>query len=125
MIASDGMHANSPKKRRSSRIVHGFGNSSQPDTFCSEINIKRPKLLTEDRITVKIVDLSGNSILQKVSPDDLVVDLKSKVEASIGVPVASQRLVYNGVVMNDFTTLRSFKMSNESVVHMTLALVGG
>lgn len=65
------------------------------------------------------------TILDRVDPRELVLALKERLEAELGIPLNQQRLVYQGKAMADYQTFEHYKVRDGDVVHMVTALVGG
>lgn len=94
--------------------------------------IKRLKLPTEldeaeepHKVRIRVSTITGRKLQLSVDVDDLVVRVKEYLEQSSSIPVAQQRLVFNGRVMADFNVLRQYGIRDGSQVFMVAQLVGG
>lgn len=74
---------------------------------------------------LKVLTLAGEEREIEVEPSDKVVQLKEKLEERDGIPVAQQRLIFQGKQLNDEKTIASYKLQNGTMVHMVVALRGG
>lgn len=64
--------------------------------------------------------LTGETYLLTVTSFDTVQDVKRKVEANEGIPVARQRIVFMGVQLNNRDRFLSHRVECESAVHLLL-----
>jgi len=73
-------------------------------------------------MTVKIRSLTGQTQdVSGVPREGTVGDLKRRVEAAMGIPTASQRLIYSGRELSgEEHTLHSFGVADQSIVHMVI-----
>ena len=87
------------------------------------IAIKKEKY----NIRLCIITLTGSSISLTISSEDTVKDIKEKLFDKEGIPTDQQRLVYNGISMNDsFSCINFFeKIDDIYRIHMILTLRGG
>lgn len=74
---------------------------------------------------ILIVLLSGKSLLQWVRPSDSVQDLKFLLESNMGVPAASQRLLFEGKQLEDSCPLACYNIQRNASIRMSLRLRGG
>ncbi|KAF4323762.1 hypothetical protein BBO99_00000848 [Phytophthora kernoviae] len=69
-------------------------------------------------IHVRILDLNGKFFNISCALDWTVGQMKRKVVESTEVAVASQRLIYRGRVLEDDTTLESYKVEDGHTIHL-------
>lgn len=74
---------------------------------------------------LKVLTLAGEEREIAVEPSDKILQLKEKLEERDGIPVAQQRLIFQGKQLNDEKTIASYKLQNGTMVHMVVALRGG
>lgn len=74
---------------------------------------------------LKILTLAGEEREIEVEPSDKIVQVKEKLEERDGIPVAQQRLIFQGKQLNDEKTVASYKLQSGTMVHMVVALRGG
>jgi hypothetical protein len=69
--------------------------------------------------------LTGKQISLTVHVNDAVDELKALIEEMEGIPMAQQRLVYEGVMLQDTDMLATRRIGDNAVLHLVLALRGG
>eukprot|EP00899_Mesostigma_viride_P014501 jgi/Mesvir1/23051/Mv08168-RA.1 len=70
-------------------------------------------------ITVKVKTITqGNSYEISIETSATVADLKAQVRDKANIPVEEQRLIYKGHVLKDSSTLESYGLQHEHVVHL-------
>jgi len=74
---------------------------------------------------VYVQTLTDKRITIEVFSSDTVYDVKSKVQDCEGIPENQQRLIFEGMQLEDEQTLLSCGISSESIVHLVLRLRGG
>lgn len=74
---------------------------------------------------LKVITLAGDEREIEVEPSDKILQLKEKLEEQDGIPVAQQRLIFQGKQLNDDKTIASYKLQTGTKVHMVVALRGG
>ncbi|XP_043924240.1 2'-5'-oligoadenylate synthase 1A-like isoform X2 [Protopterus annectens] len=67
----------------------------------------------------------GRTTTYKVTLKDTVLQLKTKIEKLEKVPVAQQKLVFSGYLLEDTYTLEHYQIKEGSVIFLTLRLRGG
>jgi len=60
-----------------------------------------------------------------VDPQELVLAVKYRLEAEVGIPAHQQRLVYKGRSLADYNTLEHYNIRESDLIHMVTALIGG
>lgn len=68
------------------------------------------------QITVKC--LAGREFTLQTSTDDIIADLKSKIEELEGFPRERQRLIFSGAPLEDSRTLSDYCIKEDSTVHL-------
>lgn len=79
----------------------------------------------QTKIEVFLTNEKGRKSVYDVEPDELVRDLKAKVECREGVPVSQQRLVHQSREMGDANRLSEYGVTHQSTIDMLLRLRGG
>lgn len=83
-------------------------------------------LITQQtKIEVTIRNEKGKSNIYEVEPDEVVRNLKTKVECREGVPASQQRLLYQSRDMEDAMRLSDYGVTNMSAIDLVLRLRGG
>jgi len=78
-----------------------------------------------ETVCLRVQTLSGKQMFITLNQDDTIAKVKSGVEEKEGIPVAQQRLVHRGKVVNDAVTLKEGKIEDGDTIHLVLALRGG
>lgn len=71
-----------------------------------------------------VVSVSGKTTTLDVEPSDLVANVKARIEVEEGVPPAHQRLIFEGVILQDSCNLYDYNIKEESTVNLILCLWG-
>jgi len=74
---------------------------------------------------ILITLLSGKTLLQWVSSSDPVQDLKQKLDLRMGIPSASQRLLFKGKQLEDLLPLSFYDIQRNASINLSLRLRGG
>ena len=72
----------------------------------------------EDSILLKIKTLDGREHMIDVCRSLTILDLKTKIESSIGVAQNAQRIIFQGRMLTDDLTVATAGLENNSVVHL-------
>ena len=56
--------------------------------------------------------------LEEIEPSDSIQSVKTKIEATEGIPPAEQTLYFAGQVLGDDKTLADFNITDESTLHL-------
>lgn len=78
-----------------------------------------------DSFQIQVSQPSGRTIMQWVSPSDLVQELKLNLECRMGIPSSLLRLLFQGKQLEDPLPLSSCSISRNNLVVATLCLRGG
>ena len=74
---------------------------------------------------VFIKTLSGKTISLDVRYNDTIENVKFRIFCREGVPVCSQRLLFNGRQLGNNEVLKSCQVKHGSMFHLTMRLIGG
>lgn len=74
---------------------------------------------------IYIRDLTGNIVIIPANDDDTIDTIKARIEDQAGVPRHAQRLIFVGRQLEDGRTLRDYRISDGSILHLVLCLKGG
>ena len=77
----------------------------------------------EEEILIKIKTLD-NQISIYIRKNATLVELKEKINQLLNAPLANQRLIYQGkILQNNAEKLKHYKIGNESVIHLVMRKV--
>ena len=68
--------------------------------------------------------LDGRSITLDVCQRDTIWDVKTKIERKIGVPIAYQRVIFSGKLLDDAASLLDYKISKNATLLLSSGLRG-
>lgn len=75
---------------------------------------------------VKVKTVTNRDLdITTIEPSSSVLQLKQQIEASEGIPVIQQRLIFNGRPLSDDNTIEASGITAGAIVHMVLALRAG
>ena len=83
-----------------------------------------PAPLPRVQLTVFVKDLTGRADDYVVELDDTVLSVKYKMQDLRGIPPDMPRLIFAGQQLDDRRTLRSYRITEGSVLHNVLHLRG-
>lgn len=90
-----------------------------------------PKLLQKSSkdssapFQIQIAQISRKTVMQWVNPTDLVQNLKANLEHRLGIPLALQRLIFQGKQLEDSLPLSSYSLKRNSSLVFSFRLRGG
>ena len=73
---------------------------------------------------LNIKRLTNNIIPIYVAPCDSIGNVKYFIQLKEGIPIDQQRLVYNGIQLEDNRTIEDYNIKEESTIHLILRLRG-
>ena len=77
----------------------------------------------EEEILIKIKTLD-NLICINIRKNSTLIELKEKINQLLNAPLANQRLIYQGkILQNNAEKLKHYKIGNESVIHLVMRKV--
>ena len=76
-----------------------------------------------NKLEIYIKTLTGKSMTLAYQPDDLVENIKAKIQDKQGIPPDHQRLLFAGKEVKE-GTLRENNVQNQSTLHLILRLSG-
>ena len=83
-------------------------------------------LCIEKEIDLYIKTLTGKTVtIPTILSGDTVLMLKERIQDKEGIPVDQQRLIFNGVQLEDSRSLSDYDLSDGSTVCRVLNLRGG
>ena len=76
-------------------------------------------------INIVVKTLTGKTLKLTVDSEEHVEYLKLRVNEKEGIPVDQQRIIFDGIQLEDNQILSHYKIKNESTLHLVLRLRGG
>ena len=67
-------------------------------------------------IFIKTVD--GKTFKFKLGALDTIKDIKNKISKEKGIPIESQRIIFNGKILEDNKSLKQYNINHESILHL-------
>jgi ubiquitin-like protein Nedd8 len=75
---------------------------------------------------IKVKTVTNRDLdITTIEPTSTVQQLKQQIEASEGIPVVQQRLIFGGRPLTDENTIEASGITAGATVHMVLALRAG
>ncbi|KAI4199039.1 MAG: hypothetical protein LQ350_004861 [Teloschistes chrysophthalmus] len=90
-----------------------------------QFQITLPKSHPLGRLQVLVKSLGKTIILQGFSDLATIAQLKKLIRSQVGIPTSQQRLIFCGMQLEDPHTIRYYDIRQESLIHLTLRLLGG
>ncbi|VDN99455.1 unnamed protein product [Rodentolepis nana] len=74
---------------------------------------------------LRIVTLTGTSFELRVSPNDTVMSIKSKIQRFEGIPICQQHLIWQNGELSDHQSLQDYSIPGGATLRLVLGLRGG
>lgn len=97
--------------------------TSQVDISLEELDLEDENPSEEMRIVIKTQ--AGSEISMNVQPDYTTEVVKAAIHRQQGVLPDQQRLIFQGQQLEDGRKLSSYRIQNQSILHLVLRLQGG
>lgn len=82
--------------------------------------------VNEVAINLTIKTLTGKNLALEFDDSETTIDaVKEEISYQEGVPTDQQRLIYNGMQLEDGRTLGDYNIPDKAVIHVVLRLRGG
>ena len=102
------------------------------DNKClSSYNIQEGNIITlytylpeSKKMEITIKTLTGKEYTLNVEPSNRVVDVKFMIEKKESLIIDKQRLIYEGIQLDDNRTLADYKIGSNAVLNLVLRLRG-
>ncbi len=83
----------------------------------------QPKF-TGNSMKIYVTALTGKTTALSVEPDELIEDVRLKIQEQEGIPPDQQRLIHGGIQLEDGRRLSDFGIQPEAMLHLVLRLRG-
>eukprot|EP01025_Chloroclados_australasicus_P060987 TRINITY_DN7911_c0_g1_i1.p1 TRINITY_DN7911_c0_g1~~TRINITY_DN7911_c0_g1_i1.p1 ORF type:complete len:322 (-),score=30.43 TRINITY_DN7911_c0_g1_i1:326-1291(-) len=95
------------------------------EPFLSVWTKEFPQYKGKDIIQIFVRSLAGRLLTIELPHYCLVTDLKQRIQDKEGTPSGQQRIIFNGMQLEDSNTLSKYDIQQHSLVHLVLRLRGG
>ena len=121
------------RKIRLKKTIELYKNtfSEQPDKQVWNINTNVNTNINNDEqknnneiLNINIRDLLGNSINLDVNKFDTIYSIKQKIKINLNVLEETQKLVYEGIELEDLSTLHNYNIKNNNTIYLILRMFG-
>merc|ERR1719296_46757 len=72
-----------------------------------------------------VKDMNGKATILEVEPTETVAQVKGKFQELEGLPVTSQRLIFQGVDLENDNTLEDYDVQAEQTLYVVARIDGG
>lgn len=110
----------SPRREVACQLFDGMQERDSLQS-CRERQIQKPS----ESFQICITLLSGKTLLLWVSSSDFVHDLKQQLNLRVGIPAASQRLLFKGKELEDLFPLSVYNIQRNAAIILSLRLRRG
>ena len=102
----------------------GWGPLETHEDYAKRLTGKKRRRASGDAFCVYVKTLTGKTVTLKVDHDFLVEDVKLLLHDAGEAPVDQQRLVFAGKQLEDGRTMRDYRITYPSTLHLVLRLSG-
>jgi len=88
-------------------------------------NYLEDKSILKTPIRLFVKTLTEKTLTILIDYNDIILNLKRKIQEREGIPIDNQRLIFDGKQLNDDRKISDYNISKESILHLILSLRGG
>ncbi|CRL01669.1 CLUMA_CG014889, isoform A [Clunio marinus] len=66
-----------------------------------------------------IKELKGNEVVLDIQDEAFIADVKRQVESKLNIPVAQQKLIYLGKILQDSSKVKDYKIQDNAKLMLT------